>query len=517
MHDWKEFLLSVISSLVAAAIWATAKPISRWLIGLAVLRMSSRERDRFREEWPAHLNEIDGPFGKLRHAFACVFMAAKIDRELRSRQETQSSRAHSMARGWSQKVLSGLASAAILLWLNPSLRTFPPNDPVVTQFPTNGTPPLEYLPPTTSLWPSPRVAEFAFPAGPPTPSNDDAPVQGPTLALSAPYPRPSDLIRLPDTAINPGIALSTGALPNAIDVLNGITLNMSVALPQTFYSSKAIALGEGLNQPYVNANRAFAQAPYSSATTIVADVLNRFTLSANAALAEPLYASMTNSAADLLNRSNPNGMSVQPSYGSITASTIDVLNRSITDPNGISIQPSYGSITAYTTDVPNRSITNPYGISVQPSYGAITAYTTDVLNRSITDPNGISIQPSYGSITAYTSDVLNRSITNPYSISIQPSYASLTTSTTDVVNRPITNPNSIYLQPSYAPITAYTTDVLNGSIVNLAQPSYASTTTPITDLLNRSIANFAQPSCTSMTNFTVECGNLSTACRPAYC
>lgn len=198
MDNLKEFLLSVLSSLVAAAILASATPVSRVLISLAVLRISPRERDRFREEWRAHLNETDGAFGKLGHALACVFIAAKLDRELRSRnslgQETQFSKAHSghAVRGWSRKALSGLASAAMtILWLlssYPSLRTFPPSDPVLTQFPSNGTRPLQYLPPSTSSWPPPLATEYVPSTTPRRPSNDDAPAQSPALALSSsPY------------------------------------------------------------------------------------------------------------------------------------------------------------------------------------------------------------------------------------------------------------------------------------------------------------------------------------------
>jgi hypothetical protein len=408
MDDLKEFLLNVLGSLVAAAIWANARPISRWLISLAiaipasatpisrwlislaVLRMSSRERDRFREEWPAHLNDIDGAFGKLRHALACVFIAAKIDRELRRRQETQSNRAHSTARGWGRKALSGLASAAMtLLWLNLSLRTFPPSDPVVTQFPTNATTPLEYLPPTTSSWPSPRVTEYA-PPRPAAPSNDDAPIQGPTLALSGPYPRPSDLISLRDSAINSGIAPSISTLPSAADILNRSALSTSVAFPQTFYSSKAITLGDALNQPHTNV-----------ATTIVADVLNRFTFCANTALAEPFYASMKTSVADLLNNSitNPSGIFAQPSYTPISSSWADFLK---VNSNVVLGQPSYASLTTATTDVLNSSIVN----LALPSYTPISTSWADVLKVNW---NVVLAQLAYASLTTATTDVLNSS------------------------------------------------------------------------------------------------------------
>jgi hypothetical protein len=484
MDDLKGFLLNVLGSLVAAAIWATARPISRWLISLAVaipasatpisrwlislavLRMSSRERDRFREEWPAHLNDIDGAFGKLRHALACVFIAAKIDRELRSRQETQSSRAHSTARGWDRKALSGLATAAMtFLWLNPSLRTFPPSDPVVTQFPTNGTTPLEYSPSPTSSWPSPRVTEYA-PPRPPAPSNDDAPIQGPTLALSAPYPRPSDLIRLRDSAINPGIALSISTLPSAADILNGSALSTSVAFPQTFYSSKAITLGDALNQPHTNAIGAFSQTPYSSATTIVADVLSRFTLSANTALAEPFYASMKTFVADLFNNSitNPSGIFDQPSYTPISTSWADLLK---VNSNVVLGQLSYASLTTATTDVLNSSIVN----LALPSYTPISTSWADLLK---VNSNVVLGQPSYASLTTATTDVLNSSIVNL----AQPSYTPTTTSWVDVLK---VNPNVVLGQPSYASLTTSTTDVLNSSIVNLAQPSY----TPITTMCSR--------------------------------
>jgi|SRR5271156_3208240 len=69
-------LLGTIGSFIAAEIYVTAPKLALRLIDKAVLRLPEHERDRYREEWCAHLNDCPGSLGKLRHAPACYLVAA---------------------------------------------------------------------------------------------------------------------------------------------------------------------------------------------------------------------------------------------------------------------------------------------------------------------------------------------------------------------------------------------------------------------------------------------------------
>jgi hypothetical protein len=69
-------LIGLITSLLAAEFYARATTSSRRIIEKAVLQIPRHERDRYREEWLAHLEEIPGNLGKLAHAFQCLFVAA---------------------------------------------------------------------------------------------------------------------------------------------------------------------------------------------------------------------------------------------------------------------------------------------------------------------------------------------------------------------------------------------------------------------------------------------------------
>jgi hypothetical protein len=47
------------------------------MIEKAVLRIPKHKRNRYREEWLAHLDEIPGNLGRLTHAFQCYFVASR--------------------------------------------------------------------------------------------------------------------------------------------------------------------------------------------------------------------------------------------------------------------------------------------------------------------------------------------------------------------------------------------------------------------------------------------------------
>ena len=73
-----DIVIGVISDLVTEELTARVEPVARWLIGKAVERLPADDRERFREEWFAHLEEVPSGFRKLWHAFGCYLCAAKV-------------------------------------------------------------------------------------------------------------------------------------------------------------------------------------------------------------------------------------------------------------------------------------------------------------------------------------------------------------------------------------------------------------------------------------------------------
>ncbi len=68
----------ILGSLVAAELYCWAPHIARKSIERAVLRLPESERDRFREEWLAHLDECPGSLAKLWHSLGCFQGAAAM-------------------------------------------------------------------------------------------------------------------------------------------------------------------------------------------------------------------------------------------------------------------------------------------------------------------------------------------------------------------------------------------------------------------------------------------------------
>jgi hypothetical protein len=65
-------LLGVIGSLIAAEIYSRANQLSRWLITHASAQLPERTRDRFHEEWIAHLDECERGVSQIFHAIGCL-------------------------------------------------------------------------------------------------------------------------------------------------------------------------------------------------------------------------------------------------------------------------------------------------------------------------------------------------------------------------------------------------------------------------------------------------------------
>jgi hypothetical protein len=63
---------------VAAELSAHIEPCARWIIDKGVDQLPAEVRDRYREEWLAHLDETPGTLRKLWHAVGCRWGAIKV-------------------------------------------------------------------------------------------------------------------------------------------------------------------------------------------------------------------------------------------------------------------------------------------------------------------------------------------------------------------------------------------------------------------------------------------------------
>jgi hypothetical protein len=70
--------LGVLGRILGTEIEAWAPIVSKRLIDRAIQRLPELERERFREEWFAHLEECPGSLSKLLHALGCVRGAGEI-------------------------------------------------------------------------------------------------------------------------------------------------------------------------------------------------------------------------------------------------------------------------------------------------------------------------------------------------------------------------------------------------------------------------------------------------------
>lgn len=97
-----DILIGAASRIVIGELSAHLEPLALWIINKAVERIPSCERERFREEWVAHLNETPGSLRKLLHALGCRIAATAISgvlvRERKEETVIQQTRAQKMAR-----------------------------------------------------------------------------------------------------------------------------------------------------------------------------------------------------------------------------------------------------------------------------------------------------------------------------------------------------------------------------------------------------------------------------------
>jgi hypothetical protein len=65
-------LCSVFLNLFASELWCRGPSFAKWLIVRAARRLPVQQRERYEEEWLAHLDECLGNFSKVRHALECM-------------------------------------------------------------------------------------------------------------------------------------------------------------------------------------------------------------------------------------------------------------------------------------------------------------------------------------------------------------------------------------------------------------------------------------------------------------
>ena len=71
------FAASIAGNMLANELYDQAPSFARWLIDRAVMQLPDDQRDRYREEWVAHLNELPGSLAKLCHALDFNLRAAR--------------------------------------------------------------------------------------------------------------------------------------------------------------------------------------------------------------------------------------------------------------------------------------------------------------------------------------------------------------------------------------------------------------------------------------------------------
>ena len=69
---------AVAGNLAANEVYDWASIAASRIIERALTRLPRSERQRYREEWTAHLAECGGHFGKLVHAFGCLLASNKM-------------------------------------------------------------------------------------------------------------------------------------------------------------------------------------------------------------------------------------------------------------------------------------------------------------------------------------------------------------------------------------------------------------------------------------------------------
>jgi hypothetical protein len=73
-----DLLIGVASRFITGILATYMDAFAPWIIEKAAERLPANGRERFREEWLAHLEETTGLLGKAWHVFGCYMCAAKL-------------------------------------------------------------------------------------------------------------------------------------------------------------------------------------------------------------------------------------------------------------------------------------------------------------------------------------------------------------------------------------------------------------------------------------------------------
>jgi len=73
-----DILIGAASRIMTGELSAHVEAVARWITSKAADYLPPDDRERFREEWLAHLNETPGTLRKLWHALGCHLGAGKV-------------------------------------------------------------------------------------------------------------------------------------------------------------------------------------------------------------------------------------------------------------------------------------------------------------------------------------------------------------------------------------------------------------------------------------------------------
>ncbi len=75
-------LIAVACNMLASELYDRAASFAHYLIDRAANRLPSHARERYREEWLAHLNDCPGKLSKLWHALGVTLSVHRVSREV---------------------------------------------------------------------------------------------------------------------------------------------------------------------------------------------------------------------------------------------------------------------------------------------------------------------------------------------------------------------------------------------------------------------------------------------------
>jgi hypothetical protein len=82
------FLITILVGLVTAEILAYASHIAKWFVARSVLELAEADRERYLEEWLAHVEELPGSLTKILHGLDCWLRVARRVARLKNQKPT---------------------------------------------------------------------------------------------------------------------------------------------------------------------------------------------------------------------------------------------------------------------------------------------------------------------------------------------------------------------------------------------------------------------------------------------